>query len=315
MTLDPQVQVILDFMSEMGILSDTTLSAVELRATMDATSGEVLTPVADVQDRTIPGGDGQDMLVRIYRPDGAPSVSPAVVFFHGGGWVIASVETHDDTCRRLANLTGTTWISVDYRLAPEAIFPAAVHDCVAAVDWVRENAGDLAIDPTRIAVAGDSAGGNLAAVVALDARDRNMPVAAQALIYPCTDMDPSAWPSMEENASGYFLTRDFMHWFYDQYVPDAEQRTDPRAAPIHAADHTNLPPAIVVTAEYDPLRDEGEAYADKLAAAGVPVTKARYDGMMHGFFGMSDAIDRAADAQAEVASFLVAALSGGLDAP
>ena len=310
MPVDAQVAPLLDLFAAVGLFADLAVTPADVRAMTSAGDTVSEVEVAEVRNLTIPGGDGQDMAVRIYRPAGAAESSPAVAYFHGGGWVIGSIDSHDDTCRRLANLSNFVFFSVEYRLAPEAAWPAAPDDCLAAVDWMRSNAAELGIDPSNVAVAGDSAGGNLAAVVALDAREKGEPLAAQLLIYPCTDMNTAAWPSMQENASGYFLTRDFMDWFYDHYAA-AEERTNPRASPIHAPDLSGLPPALVITAEFDPLRDEGEAYADKLAAAGVDVAKTRYDGLIHGFFGLTDAIDRAHEAQAEAAAFLIATLGSG----
>jgi acetyl esterase len=200
--------------------------------------------------------------------------------------VIGSLETHDGSCRDLANRIGCVVVSVDYRLAPEARYPAAAEDCYAATKWVAENAKALGVDASRIGIGGDSAGGNLTAVVALMARDRRGPALRhQLLIYPVTDADFSR-PSYRENAEGYLLTARAMEWFWGHYVPDAAQRQDPYAAPLRAKDLSGLPPAFVLTAEYDPLRDEGEAFAARLQQAGVPTRLQRYDGAIHGFFAM-----------------------------
>jgi acetyl esterase len=257
--------------------------------------------IASVEDRKIPGPAGEIPL-RIYRPEGRAPL-PALVYFHGGGWVIGSIETHDGTCRELANKVGCAVISVDYRLAPEHRYPAAAEDCFAATAWVAANAGALGVDPARIAIGGDSAGGNLTAAVALMARDRRGPkLRHQLLVYPVTDADFTR-PSYRENAEGYLLTTKAMEWFWGHYVPDPVQRGEAYAAPLRAKDLTGLPPALVITAEYDPLRDEGEAYAERLRQAGVPTALRRYDGAIHGFFAMGllsqvarDAIDAAADA-------------------
>jgi acetyl esterase len=240
--------------------------------------------VASVEDRRIPGPAGE-IPVRIYQPDGKAPL-PALVYFHGGGWVIGSLETHDASCRELANRVGCVVISVDYRLAPEHRYPAAAEDCFAATKWAAENADALGVDPKRIAIGGDSAGGNLAAAVALMARDRRGPALRhQLLIYPVTDADFTR-ASYRENAEGYLLTTKAMEWFWGHYVPDAAQRKESYAAPLQAKDLAGLPPAFVITAEYDPLRDEGEAFASRLQEAGIPTTAKRYDGAIHGFFAM-----------------------------
>jgi len=206
-----------------------------------------------------------------------------LVFFHGGGWVIGNLDTHDMVCRALANAAGCLVVSVDYRLAPEARFPAAAEDCYAATAWVAEHARSLGGDGSRIAVGGDSAGGNLSASVALMARDRGgPPIAFQLLIYPVAAADFET-ASYRACAEGYGLSRADMIWFWDHYVPDTRDRANPYVAPLGADDLSGLPSALVITAEYDPLRDEGEALAAKLSAAGVPTTLARYDGQIHGF--------------------------------
>jgi acetyl esterase len=312
--LDPQVKGMLDAMSQMGLdhfERISTFSAQGLRDALDAQRMPV--PMAEVgrlEDRTIPGPDGNDVPVRIYWPvDEAPSL-PVVVFFHGGGWVFGGIESHDATVRSLVDQSGFVFVSVDYRLAPESRYPAAADDCYAATVWVADNAESLGVDPARIAVAGDSAGGNLAAVVALMARDRNGPALAfQLLVYPCTDMEPARYGSYHENARGFFLTSEAMHWFYDHYAGDAD-RKHPYLAPINEADLAGLPPALVITAEFDPLRDEGEAYARCLREAGVPAESVRYDGQIHGFFSMTTTLERAKDAQAAAAAALRGALAG-----
>jgi acetyl esterase len=240
--------------------------------------------IAAVEDRRIPGPAGE-IPVRVYRPEGKAPF-PALVYFHGGGWVIGSLETHDGSCRDLANRIGCVVVSVDYRLAPESRYPAAAEDCFAATKWVAEHARELGVDASRIGIGGDSAGGNLSAAVALMARDRRGPALRhQLLIYPVTDADFTR-PSYRENAEGYLLTTKAMEWFWDHYAPDRAQREEPYAAPLRAKDLAGLPPAFVITAEYDPLRDEGEAYAKRLQQAGVATTLRRYDGAIHGFFAM-----------------------------
>jgi acetyl esterase len=248
--------------------------------------------VAKVEDREIPGPAGP-IPVRIYWPLGATGTLPLITYFHGGGWVICDLDSHDGSCRALANETGSVVVSVDYRLAPEHRFPAPAEDSYAAMVWAAEHAAELGADASRHAVAGDSAGGNLAAVVALMARDRNGPALRfQLLVYPVTDVSPGRdrHGSQTDNATGYFLTTSGMDWFRGQYLPEGEDGSHPYASPFMADDLSNLPPAFVVTAEFDPLRDEGEAYGAKLAAAGVPVEVLRADGMFHGFFGMGELI-------------------------
>jgi acetyl esterase len=219
---------------------------------------------------------------------------PVLVFFHGGGWVVGNVESHDTMCRHLANRAGCAVVSVDYRLAPEHKFPAAVDDCFTATAWVAGNAAALGIDPGRLAVGGDSAGGNLAAVVSLMARDKGAPrISYQLLIYPAMDA-AMRHDSINRFAEGYVLTRATMRWFYEQYLRAAHDAADWRASPLLATDLGDLPPAFVLTAGYDPLSDEGDAYAERLAAAGVPVTHRRFPGQVHGF-AMNGKIIRAAD--------------------
>lgn len=246
--------------------------------------------------------------VRIYRPGMARS--PCVVYFHGGGWVIGDLETHDGVCRQLALASGMTVIAVDYRLAPEHPFPTPLQDCYQALHWIAENSARLDIDPTRIAVAGDSAGGNLAAAVCLKLRDEGrLKPAFQLLIYPVTNADLDTG-SYRANGVGKVLTRDGMAWFWHHYTGgDPAHRLDPLAAPLIAEDLAGLPPACVITAEYDPLRDEGRDYADRLAAAGVATHYQDFSGMVHGFFGMTDHLAGARDAMALASAQLQAALA------
>jgi len=235
----------------------------------------------DTQDRTIPGPAGE-IPVRIYTPAG-DGPKPVIVYFHGGGWVIGDLEVCDNPVRRIAARTGAVVVSVDYRLAPEHVYPAAFDDSYAATAWVAEHAAELGGDPERIATCGDSAGANLAAGVAIAARDRGGPrLAAQLLIYPVTDFSFGT-ESYRDNGEGYLLTKGSMQWFWAHYLGAQDLGQDPYACPARAEDLSGLPPAFVATAEFDPLRDEGEAYVAQLRAAGNEVTAKRYDGMLHGF--------------------------------
>lgn len=246
--------------------------------------------VHSVEDRLVPGPGG-DIPVRIYRPSGNPS--PLHVHFHGGGWVIGDLETHDADCREICRGAECIVVAVDYRLAPEHCFPAALDDCYAVTCWAASNSAEIGARPGPVSVGGDSAGGNLAAAVALMARDRAAPeIALQLLIYPVTDAAMSS-ASYRENAEGYMLSQQMMAWFWDQYCPQAEQRNHPLASPLLATDLSGLPAALVMTAEFDPLRDEGEAYAARLAEAGVEVQVRRFDGLIHGFFSQAGIVEAA----------------------
>ncbi len=265
---------------------------------------ESVVPVAAVEDLQLPGPAGH-LQARVYRPETSGPV-PTILFIHGGGFVIGDLDTHDNQCRTVCRDVGAVVLSVGYRLAPEARFPAAVEDCVAALAWTAAHIDELGGDPGRLAIGGDSAGGNLAAVVARLARDAGgPPLAAQLLIYPGTDArdHDALYASREQNADGYFLTLADMRWFSDHYVGTAD-RNDPSLSPLLAEDLTGLPPAIVVTAEYDPLRDEGEAYARALKHAGVPVTLVRYDRLIHGFFDLAPLSPAAAEAVHETCASL-----------
>jgi acetyl esterase len=241
--------------------------------------------VAAVQDRTIPGPGGS-IAIRVYTPEGRGPF-PLLLNFHGGGWVIGDLDTADSISRELCSRVGCVVVSVDYRLAPEHRYPAAVDDSYAATLWVSEHAAELNADAKRIAVAGESAGANLATVVTHLARDRKGPALKfQLLAYPVTDANLDT-ASYRANGEGYLLTRAGMEWFWNHYCPDPAQRTDPLASPLRAGNLAGLPAALILTAEFDPLRDEGEAYAAKLAAAGVAVECIRFDGLIHDFFAMN----------------------------
>ena len=295
MPIDPQLQTVLDQMEEIGFPGLSSLPVEQARAAlalMGAGRADAVEAVARIEDVEIPGPAGA-IPARAYVPD-SDGTPPVVVYYHGGGWVLGGLDSHDGTCRALANASGAVVVSIDYRLAPEHPFPAAVDDAWAALEWVAANAAELGAEPARLAVAGDSAGGNLAAVVALQARDAGSPpLRGQLLVYPATDATMSH-ASIEENAAGYFLTKADMEWFYRHYAP--ERPDDWRLSPLAAPDPARVAPALVFTAEFDPLRDEGEAYARRLADVGVPVDLVRKDGLIHGFFGMVADVDQARDA-------------------
>jgi acetyl esterase len=281
--LHPEAEALLNALVEQGMPPIECMTVPQARAAC-AAFVDLQPPaedVADVTDRTIPGPAG-DIPVRIYTPagDGPRGV---LVYFHGGGWVIGDLETVDRPCRTFANAADVVVVSVDYRLAPEHVHPAAFDDCWAATTWVAEHAAELGADPDRLAVGGDSAGGHLAAAVSLAARDRGGPaIAFQMLLYPVVDFDWTS-PSINDNGEGYLLGRATMQWFWAHYLGAQDPGNDPIAFPLRAEDLSGLPPAFVGTAEFDPLRDEGEAFARKLEAAGTTVTATRYDGMIHGF--------------------------------
>jgi acetyl esterase/lipase len=247
--------------------------------------------VTRVDDRLVPADSGHDVPVRVYTPsDAVGGNAPLLIWIHGGGWVIGDLDTADATSRALANRSGAVTVSVDYRRAPEHPAPAALEDCLAALTWCVENAELLGVDASRVAVGGDSAGGNLTACLCQRVRDDYGPdIDFQLLVYPVTDCTLSS-TSMEENAEGYFLTKSTMEWFVDQYVGDNE-RKDPAVSPLHAETLAGLPPALVITAEFDPLRDEGVAYASGLRDAGVQVEHLQYDGQIHGFFQLAGVLD------------------------
>ncbi len=287
MPLDPQVKMLLDQAAAAGrppLRDQTVEESRSLMRSMIEVKGDG-PAVARVEDRKIPG-PAVDIPVRIYWPEG-PGPFPLLVWFHGGGWVLGDLDTADSTCRSLTVKSGSVVVSVDYRLAPENPYPAGVEDAWAATRWIAAQAEELGGDPGRIAVGGDSAGGNLAAVTAIQALRAGGPrLCYQLLIYPVTDGSMSH-PSYRENGEGYQLTADAMEWFYQLYLGEGDRR-DPCVSPLHAAasDLVGLPPALLVTAEFDPLRDEGEAYGRRLEGAGVPVRLSRYDGQIHGFFSL-----------------------------
>ena len=287
--LDLEVQALLWLIGAMRLPEIAGGDVASARRSMERTA-----PVLDVDrsldvatyDRFVPGAVGP-LRARVYTPRGVRSGSaPALVFFHGGGWVLGSVDTHDGVCRALARGSGTIVVSIDYRLAPEHPFPAARDDAVAATRWVLANARSLGVDPARVAIGGDSAGGNLAAAAAQGLRGESLRPAFQLLVYPATDLTRSQ-PSHEFFREGYFLTRASIDWYLECFAPDPATHEDPRGSPLFATDLAGLPPAFVVTAGFDPLRDEGRAYADKMRAAGVRVEYECFEGAVHGVLSMA----------------------------
>jgi acetyl esterase len=295
--LHPQARALIDLMAARGIPATHTLSPEEARRLYRERRGFTQPdppPIARVEDLVAPGPHG-DIPLRLYAPQPADAgVLPVLVYYHGGGWVIGDLDTHDVLCRQLARDAGCAVVAVDYRLAPEHRFPAAVDDCIAATAWVGQQADRLGLDATRLAVGGDSAGGNLAAVVALHARDHAglPPIALQLLIYPATDQRRGA-PSHAANGEGYLLTRQSMDYYHDHYLVDARHDADWRASPLLHEDLSRLPPALVITAGYDPLRDEGLQYAQRLTESGNRAVLVNFERMVHGFILMGRALDEA----------------------
>jgi len=308
--VDPALQPVLDVIASMGDAGIETLAPADARVMfkeLAMTDGEPVA-VASIEDRTVSGPNGE-VPVRIYRPEGAGPVG-VLVWIHGGGWVIGDLDTADPTARKLCASSEVVVVSVDYGLAPEHPAPEPLQDCWSVLEWVAAHAAEIGGDASRLAVGGDSAGGNLAAVIAQRSAAEGGPqLLLQALVYPVTDLTMSQ-PSYIENGEGYFLTAKGMAWFTAHYLSGGAEARDAEQSPLFAQDLAGVAPAVVVTAEFDPLRDEGEAYAAKLEAAGVPVTVQRYDGMVHGFFSMSSITPVADQAVDMVADALRNALSG-----
>ncbi len=299
MALDAQTKAILDAAEEAGAPALHELGVDGARAALREMTFQLDAPKTEVarrEERTIPGPAGE-IPVRLYWPEAPDKTAPkpVLLLFHGGGWTIGDMDTHENVCRYYCAHGDLIVLNVGYRLAPEHKFPAGVEDCFAAVTWASEHAAEIGGDARRIAVTGDSAGGNLSAVVCQMAKARGGPeIAFQALIYPATDMRASAYdtyPSRTAFSEGYFLTRGDMDWLADMYFNSAADAEDPRVSPMLTEDLSGLPPALVVTAGFDPLRDEGKAYADRLAAAGVAVEYKCFDTTIHGFFSFSGALD------------------------
>ncbi len=296
MPLHPQAQAVADFYAAMRPTPFEDLPPTEARALYSAgqiPSTEEVHEIRDVQAGSIP--------CRLYRPSAHTNLG-LLVFFHGGGWVIGDLNSHDGVCRSLANKSGHAVLAVDYRLAPEHKFPAAYDDCAAALKWAHDNSTSLGIDNTRMAVGGDSAGGNLAAAVALS---EIVPLKFQMLIYPAVDMQMNS-PSINENANAPILTKAVMTWFVNHYMNNDADRKNMKASPMIASDELlkRMPPAIVITAEFDPLRDEGEAFGKRLVENGVSATITRYNGAFHGFFNMITILADAQSAHAQAATLL-----------
>jgi acetyl esterase len=307
MPLDRNIGALLSFVASLDLppVSEGTVeqarTAFRLR-TFDHRDPASVASVASVTDASV-----ADVPVRIYRPDLA-GPTPTVVFFHGGGWTIGDLDTHDSSCRLLCRDVDAVVVSVDYRLAPEHPFPAAVEDAYAVLTEVAGDLGSFG-GSDRLAVAGDSAGGNLAAVCTQLARADGLTLAAQLLVYPSVDLG-GHYPSLVENATGYLLTADEMTWFTEQYLPAGQPVADPRVSPLRTTDLAGLPPAIVVTAEYDPIRDEGNTYAAALATAGVPVVTRQFASLIHGFYGMEPISPAAAAATSWIHAQFAGLLAG-----
>jgi acetyl esterase len=317
MSLDPQADFILGLVKTAGLPELWQLTPGQAREQYMLRVAKLAEkePIFRSHDRRIPG-PGSDFTIRIYEPREAKPGErfPVLVWFHGGGFVIGNLDTHDHACRALATQADCLVVAVDYRLAPEFKFPAAVDDSMAALRWLALHAPEIGGDPTRLAVGGDSAGGNLAAVCAILARNDGYPrLAHQLLIYPCTAPEPET-PSHRKFADGYLLTRNTITWFYKQYVRSPREFNDLRFAPLIAEDLSNLPPALVLVAGYDPLRDEGVDYAKRLIESGNRVTLANYEGMIHGFYLMGGAVDAARRAITQSAAALKEAFAAGVPA-
>lgn len=323
MAVDSQVQAILDQYEKFGappiakLSPENARNVPTLKNAVEEMNAESVTaralsvakpmpePVGSIDHIVIPGTEGE-ILARVFTPEG-DGPFPVLVYFHGGGWVIANLDVYEPSCRALCNAAECVVVSVAYRQAPEHKFPAAVDDAYAATQWVMRNASQLGGDPNRVAVGGESAGGNLAAVTCLKARDEGgRPPVFQLLIYPVTNYAFDT-PSYRENANSKPLSADMMPWFFKYYLENERDGDNPYVSPLRARDMSGLPPALVITAELDVLRDEGEAYAERLREAGVLTKAVRYDGMVHEFFGLAGAVDKAKEALTEAADGLKAA--------
>jgi acetyl esterase len=316
MPIHPQCKAFLDTLASLGGPPLEQLPVADARAGSLGmiAFGHPIESVAAVDNRTIAAG-AQPIPLRVYRPSTAAPL-PGIMFFHGGGFVLGDMDSHDRECRALANRSGCVVVAVDYRRPPEAPFPAAPEDCYAATRYVAEHPDEFGIDASRLGVAGDSAGGNLAAVVTLMARDRGGPTLVfQLLVYPGVDLVDTERPSMREYGHDHFISIEALEWLNSHYVPRGDDRRHPYASPLYASDLSGLPPAFVITAECDPIRDQAEAYAHRLEAAGVPVRLKRYDGMIHPFFSLGGVVDEGRQAVADAAEAVKKALWAGASAP
>ncbi|MCX5441908.1 alpha/beta hydrolase [Streptomyces sp. NBC_00063] len=310
MPLDPDIAGFLRRLQQLGAPEPGENAVARARARLRALTADHLDQAAKPEVATVTSTVLADSVpARVYRPHATTPV-PTVVYLHGGGWVAGDLDTHDVHARNLCRDLDAVVVSVDYRLAPEHRFPAAVEDAYAALTWVARHADAFGGDPARLVVGGDSAGATLSAVCAQQAHADGLSLAAQLVVYPSTDMS-GAYPSRAENGEGYFLTTTELHWFFEQYLgvspsdpASAAFGADPRVAPLRAKDLSGLAPAVVATAEYDPLRDEGDAYAEALRGAGVGVAHRRFDGLVHGFYGM----DHLSHAAGEATAWINAAL-------
>ncbi len=307
MPLDPQIVKVMEDAAALGLPAPHTVSTEEARANARKRPRSPGPEVAKVENRTIPSPDSE-VPVRIYTPEGSGPF-PILAWYHGGGMVVGDLDSADGTARNLCVGGNCVVVSVDYRLAPDTKFPGPAEDCMAATNWAINNAASINGDPSRLAVGGDSAGGNLAASVSLMVADRGGPeIVLQLLIYPMTDAR-SDTDSYRANAEGYSLTRTTMEWYWDQYLASKEDATNPYAAPLQAKSLAGQPRALVITAEFDPLCDEGEAYGKRLEEAGVETTVTRYDGVIHGFFSMSAVVDKSRQAVDEASAALRSAFA------
>ncbi len=303
--MDPKAQVVAEFSKSVRVpgyfppLPELRQQLLTLVQVLD----EPAPDLARKQDISVPGPAG-DIPARLYAPTAGGAPLPALAYFHGGGWVQGDLETHDGLCARLALWSGAMVVAFDYRLAPEHKFPAAVEDCCAAYSWLRENGAEIGADPARVAVGGDSAGGNLSVVVSQQAAGLGLaPPSFQILIYPATDMTMSS-ASHAELADGAIIPRDRIDWYLQQYFEDGADRRDPRASPLNAADLAGQPPALIISGGFDPLRDEARAYADRLTEAGVDVVHHEYPGQIHAFVSLTKAIPQGAAATREMADYM-----------
>jgi acetyl esterase len=312
MSLDPEVKTMLASASAQGLPPIFSLSPAEARQRIRNAfiTEDKPIPVYKVENFLIPCPD-HNLPLRVYHPDSDKN-RPCLLFFHGGGWTVSDLDTHDALCRSLTNDVGCVVVAVDFRRAPEHKFPAAIDDSYTALEWIERNSDKIGIDRGKIAVGGDSTGGNQAAVVALLSRERNGPkIRFQWLAYPVTDYPSPSRPSLTEMGSGYALSAELLQWFWNNYLPDNTDQKNPHFSPLQAKDLRGLPPAFIMTANYDPLRDEGEAFAERLSKAGVSVKAKRYISMTHGFLLLKDRINGAGEAYREAVKELKGLFKGG----